>query len=251
MNKNKHKIAAIIPCRLESTRLFGKQLQPLGSFPILHLVLKNIEKSNLVDEVVLAISKKSSNESLVNFAKSHKLKFILGDDIDVLKRLIIAARYVKADIIIRLSSENPFLYFEGIDPLIKRHIEGNFDLSTYFNMPLGSSIEIINLKALEISHKFGKKRHRSEYSAMYIYEHPEKFKILKLEPIKTLQKPNLRLTIDTPEDLIVARKIRSLLGKKDKPIPLEKIIEFLDQNTKIKKINSKIHVKYTRHDLNK
>jgi len=154
---------------------------------------------------------------------------------------------INADILFRTTSENPFIYWEGIDNLIQNHIEGNFDLSFYGTLPLGASYEIINLKSLEFSHRHGTKKHRSEYSTLYIYENPKKFKINRIEPEKSLQRPDFRLTVDTPQDLWVVRIIHDSVGNNDKPIKLEKIIHFLDIHKEVPKINSNIVLKYNKY----
>ena len=169
-----------------------------------------------------------------------------NDDRDVLERLIHGAKYVKANIIFRVTSENPFIFWEGIDFAIKKHVDGKFDFSFVENIPIGSSFEIINLTAFEKSHKHGSKRHRSELCSLYIYEHQKFFKINKFLPPKKLRYPDLRLTVDTPEDLLVARMIYKALGKNGKPIQLEKIIDFLHNNPEIIKFNSSIPLGVTR-----
>jgi len=209
-------------------------------------LLKQIKKSSLIDDIVLAISKNKGNKIFVEFAKKNNLKFVIGSDRDVLRRLIDSAKYVDSDIVVRITSENPFVYWQGIDELIREHLKGGFQLSTYSNLPLGSSLEVIDRKALELSHKRGSKRHRSELCTLYINENPKKFKILKMQPPKKIMRPEVRLTVDTPQDLWVARLIHQYLGKKDQPINLEKILEFLDKNKMIRKINSDIPIEYKR-----
>jgi spore coat polysaccharide biosynthesis protein SpsF len=169
--------------------------------------------------------------------------------VDVLKRLIIGGKKVNAKIIVRASSENPFLYGKGIDKLIKKHISGDYDLSYLGGLPLGVGMQVVNLEALEKSHKEGSKRHRSEFCTMYINENPTKFKTYRLNPSKSLNRPELRLTVDTPQDLIVVRTIIEKISKNNSTTPLDKIIKFLDNNPKIKKLNSNILIKYKREDL--
>ena len=108
------------------------------------------------------------------------------------------------------------------------------------NTPLGAGYEIINLDALEKSHKLGSKKHQSELVSLYIYDNQKKFKIQKLESEKEIQRPDLRLTVDNPEDLLVVRMIHNKIGKNDNPIELKKIIKFLDKHPDIVKINSNI-----------
>jgi spore coat polysaccharide biosynthesis protein SpsF len=250
LKKNeKSKIAAVIACRLNSTRLFAKPLQVVGKSTILDLCINQIKKSKLVDDIVLAISNSPGKEVFIKFAKEKEVKFVLGDEINVLKRLIVGAKKVNAKIIVRASSENPFLYGTGIDSLIKKHVNGDFDLSYLGGMPLGTGVQVINLEVLEKSHRLGNKRHRSEFCTMYISENPTKFRIFRFDPPKQLNRPEIRLTVDTPQDLIVARIIQEKLGKGNSIISLKKIIKFLDKNPNIKKLNSNILVRYKREDL--
>ena len=246
IKNSEKKIVAILACRVDSSRLFAKPLQLIGKFRILELLINQIRKSKSITEIILAISNKPGNEIFVDFAQKNNLKFILGDDTNVLKRLIDAAQYSKSDIIFRVTPENPFIYWEGIDDSIKKHVSGKYDLSIIEGLPLGSNYEIINKNALEISHKNGNSKHRSELCTLYINENQEKFKILKLKPPKNMIRPDIRLTVDTPEDLIISRLIYKKLGNTKKIVSLQKIIEFLDKNPEILKINSSIHLGVSR-----
>lgn len=241
VDKTSHKIAAIIACRVNSFRLYAKQMQLIDNKPIIEHMISQLRKSKLIDEIVLAISEDIGNEIFIDFAKKHKIKFVVGNDTNVLIRLINAAKYVNADIIFRITPENPYIYWEGIDNLIKKHMDGKYDFSDCYSLPLGSGYEIINLKALEKSHKDGKKKHRGELCSLYILENQKKFKIFHAMTPKKLQRPELRITVDTPEDLFVARMIHKKLGNKI-PISLTKIIDFLDKNPEIKKLNSNVPV---------
>jgi len=234
------KICAVIACRIGSVRLFAKPLQKLGKYSILHLIIQQLNRSKEINDIVLAISKEPGNEIFVEFARQNKLKFIRGDDVDVLQRLIDGANYVNANTILRVTSENPFIYWEGITELVKIHFKRNNDLTHYAKLPLGSSIELIKVKALEKSHKLGTKKHHSELCTLFINENPKKFRISRILPPKYIQKTDFRLTVDTPEDLQVARKVYGVLGNNDNPIKLLKIIKFLEKNPKIKEINSDV-----------
>ena len=240
ISKKIPKVVAVIACRVGSERLFAKPLQQISGFTILHLLINQIKKSKQITDIVLAISEKSGNNIFVNFAHENNIKFVQGDDLDVLKRLIDGGDYVNSDIIFRVTSDCPFIYWEKIDFMINNHVNNNNDFSILKNTPLGAGYEIINLDALKKSHKLGSKKHRSELVSLFIYENQKKFKIQEIEPKKEFQRPDLRLTVDNPEDLLVARMIHEKIGKNDSPIELKKIIKFLDTHPEIIKINSNI-----------
>ena len=241
------KVVAVIACRINSHRLFAKPLQKIGNEPILKHIIKQIKKSSLINEIVLAISEKNGNQVFEEFAKENNLKFVIGDEIDVLSRLIKAANYTNGSIVFRCTSENPFIYWEKIDSVIKEHIRGNFDYTYIPKIPLGSGFELINKKALEISHKNGSKKHRSELCTLYINENQKKFKILAYTPPKEMQKPEIRLTVDTPEDLQLARVIFNSIGVKHL-IRIKDIISFLEKNQQLTNLNSDVKVEYRRYD---
>jgi len=236
------KVVSVIACRVESSRLFAKPFHLIDKqkYSILDLLIEQIKQSKLISDIVLAISENEGNEYFIKFAKENNLKFILGNDRDVLKRLIEGGIFVNADIVFRITPENPYIYWEGIDSVIRKHIDGKYDFSIVENIPLGSGFEIINLDALKKSHKLGSKRHRSELCSLYIYENQKKFKINLFVPEKSLQRPEIRLTVDNPEDLLVVMKIYEKLGKGKKPIPLKHVIEFLDKHPEISHFNSHI-----------
>jgi len=90
------------------------------------------------------------------------------------------------------------------------------------------------------------KEHRSELCTLYINQNQKKFKILRYKPSKKIMRPDIRLTVDSPQDLILSRLIHKKLGKGEKPISLEKIIKFLDTNTEILEINSDVPIGVSR-----
>lgn len=246
LDRKSHKIAAVIACRVHSSRLFAKQMQLIDGRPIIDHMINQLKTSKMISEIVLAISSRPGNEVFIEYAREKSLKYIVGDDADVLQRLINGAKYVNADIIFRITPENPYIYWEGIDELLSKHISGNYDFSTCFNVPLGTGYEVVNLAAFERSHKEGSKRHRSELCSLYIRENQKKFKIYHISPQKDLQRPEIRLTVDTPEDLYVARAIYDSLGKTGKLIPLRDVVRFLDKNPELASINSKVPLQVSR-----
>jgi len=238
MNNSKNKVVCAIACRLDSSRLFGKPLQLVDNRTILELQIAQLKKCKLIDDIVLAISQAKGNEIFVEFAKKNNLKFIKGDENNVSERLRKAAKFVNANIIFRTTSEDPFKFWESFDKSIESHIETNADISYPKNLPEGTGFEIINLKSLEEVIKKGN-RNDLEHVTPYIYKFPKKFKINVIQVPKNLRRPEIRLTIDNPEDLILVRQIM-LKFNKNKLLPrLENIINLIDSNSDLKKINKK------------
>lgn len=229
------KLIATLACRNNSKRLYGKPMQLLQTRTVLEYIVKGIEASGEVDEIVLAISSKTGNEIFIEEANRLGVRYVLGDDKDVLKRLIDACELGGGDTIYRVTTESPFPYIEGLKKAKTSHEEQHADYTTYSNLPDGSSFEIVSLRALKASHEQGEDRHRSELCTLYMNENRSRFKFNILETPEALQRADYRLTIDFPEDLILCRKIILGLGGDTNYIPFEKIISFLDADPELRK----------------
>ncbi len=225
------KLVAALACRVNSKRLYAKPLQLLGESSILELIIEKLRKCPLIDEIVLAISDRDENNIFEDIAKKLDIPFVRGSDQDVLKRLIDACELVDGDQVFRVTTESPFFYLEGLESAVKSHNALRADYSTYGKLPDGSSFEIISLTALKKSHEEGEDRHRSELCTLYMNENPDKFSFNILTPPLEVQRPDYRLTIDYPEDLILCRKVYALLDGEVNQ--LSNIIKLLDNNKQL------------------
>ncbi len=229
------KIIATLACRNNSKRLYAKPLQLLGRDTVLDYMIRNLKQQKRIDGIVLAISEMKGNEMFIDVAEKHEIGYVLGDDKDVLNRLIMACEKGGGDIVYRVTTESPFSYLEGIEHAVKSHLENNADYTAYGQLPDGVTFELINLKALKESHQLGEDRHRSELCTLYINENKDKYKMNILYTDKQWQRPDYRLTIDYPEDLILCRKIIAHFGD-ERIIPYTELISFLDSNPQIRSI---------------
>ena len=224
------KLVLTLACRNSSSRLYAKPLQIIDfkkKMTILDFILKRFKKLKIVKDIVLCISKSSENKIYQKIAKENNIKFILGDDYNVLKRLIAGAKLTKATDILRITSESPLTYLENLNFSWKNHITNNFDASFMDNVIDGCGYEIINIKSLNKSNKFGSKLDRSELCSRYIRTHRKKFKIFQIPPPKFLKRNDLRLTVDYPEDLILIRKI--FKKENTNNLNFKKIVKFISQ----------------------
>jgi spore coat polysaccharide biosynthesis protein SpsF len=230
------KIVATLACRNNSRRLYGKPLQLLENITVVEYIIQNLKARPEIHSIVLAISETRGNESFIDIAEQNNIKYVLGDDRDVLMRLIKACELEGGDTIYRVTSESPFGYLEGLPEAIASHEKNNADYTSFGNLPDGVMFELIKLDALKISHKQGEYKHRSELVSLYINENPQLFKKNILQIATEFQRPDYRLTIDFPEDLIVCRKIIRHFNGDGKYIPYQALIAFLDENPGIRSL---------------
>jgi len=231
-------IAAVLACRAESDRLYGKPMQLIGERPIIQHLVDRLELVDRIGEIVLAAADIPSKSIFAEYAEDNGYRYVVGSETDVLERLIQGANLVDAETIVRVTTENPYLYWESVNDLIERHQEHGNDLTTMESLPSGTHAEVISRDALERSHSEGEDRHRSELCTLYINENSDVFDIERVEPPEALRRPDLRLTVDYPSDLIVAREVFEGVETDDRPVPLEDIVQFLQQNPDVAAINT-------------
>lgn len=227
------KLVAALACRAGGSRLYGKPLQLLGiddRLTVLEYMLAWLRQESSVDEIVLGVSEGAENEPFHEIARRHALQSIRGDQTDVLMRLIQCADTGGGTDVLRLTTESPFTYFEAIPEAWQRHRAGENDMTTVGDLPDGASFELIRVSALRRSHERGEARHRSELCSLYIREHPQDFRIDVLKPADDVRRPDLRLTIDYPEDLVLCRRIYQDLRSLAPRIPLRTIVSFIESH---------------------
>ena len=159
------RLVAAIACRNQGSRLYGKPLQNLdvtNGTRILDNILDCLRSIDAIDEIVLGISEGVENEIFKKVAEQQKISFIVGDETDVLARLVACGRLAGATDIFRVTSESPYLYFEPVEDLWRRHQVERADATFMDDVIDGCGFEIIALKALEESHAKGESKHRSE-----------------------------------------------------------------------------------------
>ena len=239
------KVAAIIAARMNSERMYGKPMKEIKGKSIIWHVVERLKRIKCINEIIIATSDKSENDVFIEFANENNLKFYRGDEEDVLDRFYHAAKENDVDVILRLTSENPLLYIDHVDPLVEEHINENFDFSYMSKLPVCCFVEVISFRVLEDAWKNGSEKHRSELVTLYIEENSGKYNMNVKEAPTELQR-DYRLTVDTPKDLELMREIYGELYKENEIVTLKDAIKFLDDNPDIAKINKDIPVGTSR-----
>ena len=238
----KLKVVATLACRAGSKRLYAKPLQRIGDKMIIEHLIERLQQIKQLDEIVLAISEGEENRAFVQFAKDLGLPYVIGNEKDVLGRLIKAGQHVQGDLLLRVTTENPFVYYNNMDELICHHKAVGAAITVCECLPNGTHIEVISRSALEYAHAYGEDRHRSELCTLFIFENPDLFKIEKIMAPAEVRYPEFRLTVDTPEDLLVAQTVYNNVPKTENDLPaLTDIVSFLAEHPEVRQINEHNH----------
>ena len=227
------RLVAAIACRNQGSRLYGKPLQNLdvdAGVRILDNIVACLRTLPCIDEIVLGISEGVDNDVFRVLAQARGLPFIVGDQKDVLRRLVQCGDHANATDIFRVTSESPFLYFEPVEEMWRRHQSEKADATFMWDIIDGAGCEIYTLDTLMNSHARGQAKHRSELCSLYVRENPDEFKVLRIDAPPELRRKDVRLTVDHPEDLVVCRRVYMALRDQAPRFRVTDIVEYLDEH---------------------
>ncbi len=222
---------AIITCRNGSSRLYGKPLQNLDiemGMTVIDYMVSWMRTVPCYDHIVFAIAEGVDNQVYIEVAEKLGVSYFFGIEDDVLARTIDGAEQFGFTDVTRFTPESPYTCFDVVEEAWSEHVRGNYDASFLDNVPNGSNFEIIKVEALKASHKLGNEWHRTMGPGLFIREHKEQFDIRYIPVNDELRRPEIRLTIDYPEDLVLCRAVYKEFKDKAPRIPVSEIIAFLD-----------------------
>jgi spore coat polysaccharide biosynthesis protein SpsF len=250
-NSVNKKVLVIIQARMGSTRLPEKIFKDIVGKPMLWHMINRLKCSKKINDVVIAIPDSALNDKLESFVKELGVNCFRGDEDDVLSRYYGAAVKFQGDIIVRLTSDCPLIDPVVTDSTIEAHLNSESDY-TYKgprgNYPRGLDTEVFNLTVLKKIYHEATRLYEREHVTPYIYQHPELFEINVIQAVGKLKRPELRLTVDTEEDLLLVREIYRHLYQNNKIFYIEDIIDLLDLQPELMSINAHIEQKSSGND---
>jgi len=245
----KKKVVAIIQARMGSTRLPGKVMLPIVGKPMLWHIIERAKRCKKVDSIVVATTTNQEDKAVTNLAEKYETGSFAGDEDNVLKRYYEAAKKFSADIIVRITADCPLINPTTIDEMIDLCLEENADyICGHPNFPsIEQGVEVFSFIALEKTKNMATKDYQREHVTIYIKENPNLFRIVTIIPKKIFQRKDMRLTVDTIEDLRLMREIYDRLYKENEIIKIDNVVSLLEDNPDLKKINMNIEMS----DVNK
>jgi len=238
------RIVAIVQARMGSTRLPGKVLRPIAGRPLLWHIVHRLKKSHLIEDVAIATTTNPLDDAIVEFGRQNGIAVIRGPEDDVLARFALAAEATDADIIVRVSSDAPFLDAGFIDHLLTAMISqgGGYVLMEEGAQTAHEGVDPLSRAALD---KLMMDAHADpvarEHVTGYFKLHPDFVPIARAPAYPDLAREGGRLTIDTPDDLAFIEAVHARMEAKAGEASLADILLLLEREPALRGINA--HVK--------
>jgi spore coat polysaccharide biosynthesis protein SpsF (cytidylyltransferase family) len=207
-------VVAIVQARMTSTRLPGKVLMEIGGKPCALFLLDRLRRAGEVNEIVVATSLDPTDDAVADAVEQAGCQVVRGPLDDVLERYRLAAEQTNADAIVRITSDCPLIDPVVVDMCVARWRGGSEDFvanclepRTY---PKGLDTEVMTRAALDASAAEATSQVEREHVTPFVRAHPERFPHygFDLDPAQG----DVRVTLDTPEDLEVIRAVVDRAG---------------------------------------
>jgi len=237
------KSAIFIACRMKSTRLPRKAFVEIEGKPVIEHLIDRLKTARLPDLIVLCTSTHPDDAILLDVAKRNEIEGFAGSEDDKLERFLAAAAKHNIDLIAAVDGDNILCDPVYIDKTIEKLIETDADLVTYEKLPLGTASNGIKVEALkkvcEIKTESDTEVWRGYFTQTGI------FKVEFLEPDDVeLIRPEIRLTLDYPEDFELLRQIFDKLYVPGRVFSLKEVITLIKNNPQMMDINKGVQQHY-------
>jgi len=216
-------IIAIVQARLTSKRFPNKVMKKIGKLTMIELIHNRLKLSKNLDDIVFTIPNNLKNKNLELFLIKKKIKFIKGSENNVASRYLKAAKKFNADIMVRVTSDCPLVDPKILDNMITIYNKTNVDYLTNIkdpsayednnnlHYPDGLDLEIFSFKSFIKSFQKISLKYDQEHVTTFI----RKSNIFKKKYIKIDKDlTNLKLSVDTKNDLKLIRKIFKVFSPK-------------------------------------
>lgn len=231
----RQRIVAIVQARMGSSRLSGKSMALMAGKPLLWHFLNRVRRAATPDALVLATTKLAEDDVLEDLARQEfGLSVFRGSADDLVDRFYQAATVNGAEVVVRLCADNPCVEPAEVDRIVEYHLASlnDFSSNTHNIMdngyPDGLGAEVFSLQRLREIHESVKDPRNREHPHTNFYEHPELYKIGTVPCPQEFSRPELKLDVNTPEELAYIKGIFDNLYPVKADFTIMDVIRWLD-----------------------
>jgi len=232
---------------MTSTRLPGKVLRPLLNKPVLELMIERVRRARLIDGIVIATTNNAADDRVAALAARLGIGCHRGSEEDVLQRVLDAATIFEATTIVELTGDCPLIDPAIIDQAIADHRLGGVDYVSNVlqrSYPIGMDTQVFDTAVLaDVARRTDDATDR-EHVSLFIYRNPQLYRLRNIGAPADLTRPDLPLTLDTPEDFSLIEWIYQSLYPKNPAFSLRDALTLLDAHPERLALNAHIRRKH-------
>ncbi len=246
MRRTRFGCVAGIQARMSSSRLPGKVLADLGGAPLIQRVYERTRAATLVDEVFVLTSDDPSDDELAAALEARAIPFRRGSLGDVRSRYLELAEETRAQHLVRVTGDCPFVAPEFIDlqvgalRALRADAIGVADEGGAVEGTLGGQ-GAFSTRALRLSLASGDPRDAEHVASFFLCQRAALLQTEQIEVDEIYRRPGLRLQVDEPADLEFVRRVWAACDHEgDGLFPLARAIRWVDAHPEARALNQHV-----------
>ena len=237
------KSAIFLSVREKATRLPKKVLLEIKGKTVTEHLIDRLKQAKLPDLIVLCTSTHPDDTILVDIAKKNGIEYFRGSEADKLDRYLNAALKIGIDFMVIVDGDDIFCDPVFIDKTIERFIQTDADFIMCGDLPLGVACSGIKLDALNKVCEIKNEADTEVWGGYFTETDLFTVEYLKVED-EELRHPEIRMTLDYPEDFEFFTAVFDSLYVPGKVFTLKEIMRLLKDKPQIKDINKDMQEAY-------
>jgi spore coat polysaccharide biosynthesis protein SpsF len=243
------KIVAVIEARYSSTRLPGKVLMPIVGQPMLVRIIQRLKLARTLDDIVVATTDSKADDAIEQAMDYMGAHIYRGSENDVLDRVVKAAQLVEADIIVEITGDCPLVDPGLVDKVVGDFLVGGADFVSNIlphTTPRGTDVRVFRTSQLAEINRTSTDPADHEHVSLHFWEHLDRYSCRNVEMDLPEVVSEIRLTVDTAEDLELVRAIYEGLYESNPAFSLVDVLDFLNSNPHLLELNRHVEQKSAR-----
>jgi spore coat polysaccharide biosynthesis protein SpsF len=232
-----------IPIRLDNKRLPGKALKKINDRPVIFYLIERLRYLSNVHNIVVCTTMNKTDDILVQFLEKENIKFFRGSEKDILKRFLGAAKKFSTDFIINVDGDDIYTDPHYIDKIISEYKKTRADYIDMSGFPFGFRTVAFTVNSLEKICELKTVQNTETGYRDFFKNNPLISEHILIYEYKNNFPKNIRLSIDYPEDLKLAKIIFEQLGNH---FNLQSLIIFFQKNPELLKITDELEEKWQK-----
>ena len=248
---NKPRVVASIEARMGSSRLPGKVLADIGGQPALLRLVRRLQRSELLDAIVVATSISDADDVLAAWCEENQIACFRGSEDDVLHRVVEAHRFMDTDLVVEITGDcpltDPAIVDLGVETFLAHDVDIVSNCGPTLTWPMGQYVQVFPFVLLEEIDKLTADVAIHEHVSLYFYENLDRYRLIELIALKYWQAPLWRMQLDYPEDLIflceIYKRLEPLHGEY---FGIDEVVKLLRREPELLKLNKHCEEKAAR-----
>ena len=195
----------ILQARSASQRLPGKALEVIAGRTVLEHCLLRLRASGI--RVVLATTDRADDDALVRIAGGLGVPAFRGSEHDVLDRYVRCASAFDIDPVVRATGDNPAVDIDAAARVVATLARTGADYVREDGMPYGAAVEGVRAAALGVARLLARDPFDREHVTPFVRRRHDLFNVVEVQAPALLRPPEVRLTVDTLDDLQHVREL--------------------------------------------